>query len=259
MRTFCKWALVLAAGTVWAAPARAGGQDDVPGKTTFQLLLLRQKSVQQELKITPEQAKKIQEFCNKEHEAFLKAVKLGKEEAEKKILELRAANQKFLEDNLSEAQRKRLGQIYLQVTALHQLVQPEAAKALNLTDAQQTKFKEMHAEARKKFFAILEAKENREARHQKLKQMREEVYKAIGEVLTAEQKAKAKELVGEEFKGELQFDDPEAPSPKATSGRLAAPSVGAVYAVLRRPRVACGLNTLADTVFRLRPPDHPPR
>ena len=74
MRTFCKWALVLAAGAVWAAPARAGGQDDVPGKRTFQLLLLRQKSVQEELKVTPELARKIQEFTNKESEAFLKAL-----------------------------------------------------------------------------------------------------------------------------------------------------------------------------------------
>src|SRR5262249_54120629 len=181
MRTFGKWALALAAVVVWAAPARSGGQDDVPGKTTSQLLLLRQKSVQQELKVTPDLAKKIQEFTNKEYEAFQKAVKLGKDEAQKKILELRQANQKFLEDNLSPAQRKRLEQIYLQVTALHQLTQPEGAKALNLTEAQQTKFKGMHAEAHKKFVAILEAKETREARHKKLHQLREEVYKAIGD------------------------------------------------------------------------------
>src|SRR5262249_43675733 len=163
-----------AAVVVWAAPARSGGQDDVPGRTTSQLLLLRQKSVQQELKITPELAKKIHEFTNKEYEAFQKALKLGKEEGEKKILELRQGNQKFLEDNLSAAQRKRLEQIYLQVTALHQLTQPEAAKALNLTEAQQTKFKEMHKEARKKFIEIAEAKD-REGRNKKLAKLREEV------------------------------------------------------------------------------------
>jgi hypothetical protein len=245
MRTFCKWALVLAVPAVWVAPARPGEKDDLPGPTTGQLLLLRQKSVQKELNISPELAKKIHEFTNKEYEEFRKALKLGKAEGTKKIEELRQANRKFLEDNLSAAQRKRLGQIYLQVTALHQLTQPEAAKTLNLTEAQQAKFKAMHAEAHKKFIAILEAKEGREARHQKLKQLREETYKAIGEVLTAEQKAKAKELVGEPFTGELQFEDPDAPSPSATSGRLAAPSVGAVYALLRRPRVTCDLNTLA--------------
>src|SRR5262245_5230298 len=245
MRTFCKWALVLAVPAVWAAPARPGEKDDVPGKTTFQLLLLRQKSVQQELKVTPELARKVQEFTNKEYEAFQKALKLGKEEAQKKILELRQANQKFLEDNLSEAQRKRLEQIYLQVTALHQLTQPEAAKVLNLTEAQQNKFKEMHAEAHKKFLAILEAKEDREARHKKLAKLREDTYKAIGDVLTDQQKAKARELVGEEFKGELQFEDPEGPNPSAGSARLAAPSVGVARSPLRGPRVTCGLNALA--------------
>src|SRR5215831_13981941 len=122
MRIFCKWALVLAVlavPVVWVAPARSGEKDDVPGPTTGQLLLLRQKSVQKELNISPELAKKIHEFTNKEYEEFNKALKLGKEKGLKKILELRQVNQKFLEDNLSAAQRKRLGQIYLQVTALH--------------------------------------------------------------------------------------------------------------------------------------------
>jgi hypothetical protein len=245
MRTFCKWALVLAVPAVWVAPARPGEKDDVPGKTTFHLLLLRQKSVQKELMITPELAKKIREFTNMEHEKFLKAVKLGKEEAEKRILELRQANQKFLEDNLSEAQRKRLGQIYLQVTALHQLTQPEAAKVLNLTEAQQTKFKAMHEKARKRYFAVLEAKEDREAKHMKLKQLREDIHKAIGEELTAEQKAKAKELIGEPFTGELQFDEGDGQSSSATPTWRDAPAVGAGRPAFHEPRLTCRRNTLA--------------
>jgi Spy/CpxP family protein refolding chaperone len=245
MCTFCNWALALAVVVVWAAPARSGGQDDVPGKTTFHLLLLRQKSVQQELNITPELVKKIYEFTNMEYEAFQKAVKLGKEEGEKKILALRQANQKFLEDNLSAAQRKRLGQIYLQVTALHQLTQAEGIKALNLTEAQQTKFKQMEAEAHKKFIAILEAKEDREATHSKLKQLREQVYKDIGEVLTPEQKAKAKELVGEQFKGELRFEEPGGPNPPAGSTRLSTPTAEVARVPLWRPREIYGLNSVA--------------
>jgi hypothetical protein len=243
MRIICKWALAFAAAFVWVAPARSGGQDELPEKTTFHLLLLRQKSVQQELRISPELANKIREFTNKEHEEFHKALKLGKEQSLKKILELSEANRKFLEDNLSAEQRNRLGQIYLQVTALHQLTQPEAAKTLDLTAAQQTKFKEMDDEAHKKFFAILEAREDKEARHRKLNQLREDIYKAIGQVLTPEQKTKARQLVGEEFKGELQIEDPEAPSPSPCSTRLSEPgrqgsepAVGAACAPLRRPR-----------------------
>jgi hypothetical protein len=193
------------------------------------LLLLRQKSVQQELKITPELAKKIHEFTNKEYEAFQKAIKLGKEEGLKKILELRQANQKFLEDNLSEAQRKRLGQIYLQVTALHQLTQPEAAKVLNLTEAQQAKFKEMHKEARKKFIEILEGKD-REARNAKLAKLRAEVYQAIGDVLTDAQKAKARELVGERFTGELLLEEPDGPTSSADPVWRASPPAWVAFA-----------------------------
>jgi hypothetical protein len=244
MRTFCKWALAFAAALVWAAPARSGEEDKIPGKTTMHLLLLRQKSVQQDLKINDELAKKIQDFTNKEYEEFQKALKLGKEEGLKRILELRQVNQKFIEDNLSADQRKRLHQIYLQVTALYQLTQPAAVEALKLTEAQQTKFKEMDKDAHKKFFAILEVKEDREARHKKLKQLREDIYKAIGEELTAEQKAKAKELVGEEFKGELQFEEPEG-APPAGSSSLSAPSVGVGRAALWGPRVIYALHTRA--------------
>ncbi len=244
MRTLCKWALALAVPALWAAPARSGETDHLPGKTTTQLLLLRQKSVQQELKITPELARKIRDFTHKEHEEFERAIKLGKEEGLKKILALRQANEKFLEDNLSEAQRKRLGQIYLQVTALHQLTQPEAAKVLNLTEEQRAKFKQMHTAAHKKFLAIVESKDRSE-RNAKLAKLRAEVYKEIGEVLTAEQKAKAKELVGEEFKGELLLEEPDGRSSSAAPAWRSAPAVGAARSPFRGPRRTCGLNALA--------------
>jgi Spy/CpxP family protein refolding chaperone len=244
MRTFCKWALALAAGVVWAAPARPGEKDDLPGQTTFQLLLLRQKSVQQELKITPGLAKKIHAFTNEEHQEFLKALKLGKEEGLKRILELRQANQKFLEDNLSAAQRKRLGQIYLQVTGLHQLTRPEVVKALKLTEAQQAKFKEMHTAAHKKFIEIVEGKDRKE-RNAKLAELRVEVNKAIVAVLTDKQKAKAKEVVGEPFTGELLFEEDDGPSSSATPTWRSAPAVGAARFPLQERRMTCGLNAVA--------------
>jgi hypothetical protein len=232
MRTFCKWALALAVPALWVAPARAGEQEDVPDRTVGRLLLLRQKSVQQELKIGPDLAKKIHDFTNQEYAEFKKALKLGKEARLKKIVELGEANKKFLEDSLSEAQRKRLGQIYLQVTALHQLTRPEVVKALNLTEAQQTKFKEMHAAARKKFIAIVEAKD-REERHAKLAALRAEVYKAIGAVLTDEQKVKVKEAVGEPFMGELRFEDPDGPTSSSGPAWRALPPAQPVLSASR--------------------------
>jgi Spy/CpxP family protein refolding chaperone len=241
MHTFCKWVLVLAVPAVWAVPARPGEEPEPPNATTVQLLLLRQKSVQQDLKLSPDLANRIRDFTNKEHEAFHKALKLGKEERLRKVEELEQANKKFLQDNLSAAQRKRLEQIHLQVTALHQLTRPEAAKALNLTEAQQNRFKEMHTQARKKFIAILEAKD-REGRNQKLAKLREEVYKAIGEVLTAEQKAKANEIVGERFTGELLIEEPDGPTCSSCPAGPAAASIAATRSPWTAGRANWGLG-----------------
>jgi hypothetical protein len=243
MRTFCKWALVLAVPAVCVAPARPGEQPAVPNKTTTQLLLLRQKSVQEDLKVSPELARKILAFTNKEYDAAKKAMKLSEEDRKAKFDELEQRNKKFLKDNLTAAQRKRLEQIRLQVTGLQQLTRPEVARALNLTDEQQQKFKRMQKEARKKLLAILAAKG--EGRNEKLAKLRAEVNKAIGTVLTDEQKAKAKEVVGEPFTGELLFEDPEGPTSSLSPGRPAWPSAPAARSPVWAARTTWGLNAAA--------------
>jgi len=213
MRTFWKWALVLAVPAVGATAARAQEEDTLPDTTTAQLILLRQKSVQQELEVTPELGKKVTEFTDKEAKAFLEAMKLKGDERGKKLDELEKENKKFIEDNLSAEQRKRLEQIALQVTGLLQITKPESVKLLNLTEDQQAKFKELQKEARKDLEAIEDAK-GKEGRTEKLAKLREEINKKIEAVLTAEQKTKVKELIGEPFKGELVFEEDEGGAPK---------------------------------------------
>jgi Spy/CpxP family protein refolding chaperone len=207
MRTSWKWALALA---VPAACVAAAEQPErvVPEGTTIQLLLLRQQSVQEELKVTPEVAKRVAEFTTKESEEYRKALKQGAGDRRAKFEELEKENKKFLEDTLSAAQRKRLEQITLQVSGLQQLTRPEVARVLGLTEEQQSKFKEMQKEARKALVELISSKD-REGRNEKLAKLREEVDKKIEAVLTDEQKAKARELVGEPFKGKLVFEEPE--------------------------------------------------
>jgi Spy/CpxP family protein refolding chaperone len=207
MRTFCTLVLALAVPAGWVAAAEKTASI-VPETTTAQLLLLRQKSVQKELKLSDEAVKKVMEFTNSESGEYGKALKLADKERTAKFDELEAANKKFLEENLSADQRKRLGQITLQVTGLLQLTRPEVIKALNLTDEQVTKFKDMQKEARKALEEIINATE-RATKTEKLAKHREETRKKILEILTDEQKAKAKELVGEPFTGELVFEEPD--------------------------------------------------
>jgi hypothetical protein len=207
MRTFWKWAVlaltVPAGGMVAAQPA-----DQVaPEGTTVPLLLLRQKSVQQELKLTPDVAKKVADFTSKDSEEYAEALKLHRKERRAKIEKLERENKRFLQDNLTPAQHKRLDQITLQVTGLHQLTRPEVAKVLKLTKEQQHKFREMAREDIKELRAIMNAP-NRAGRNEKLAKLREDMDKRIEALLTDEQKAKVRELVGEPFKGELLFEDP---------------------------------------------------
>jgi hypothetical protein len=203
MRTL-KWALVLAVPVVWVAAARPAEQM-LPSATTLQLLLLRQKSVQQELNLSPEVVAKVAEFTTKESEAYENEAKLTKEEGQKKSEELEKENQKFLQDSLTAAQRMRLEQITYQVTGVWQLTRPEVARYLKLTEEQQKKFKEMEQEAGKQLGEIAK---DREGRNEKLAKLRAETDRKIEALLTDEQKAKAKELIGEPFKGEIVFDEP---------------------------------------------------
>jgi Spy/CpxP family protein refolding chaperone len=207
MRTLFTLVLVLALPAGFAAAQEKTGPI-APETTTAQLLLLRQKSVQKELNLSDADVKKIMDFTNKESGEYAKDLKLDEKEREREIEKLEKANQKFLEDNLSAAQRKRLAQITLQVTGLYQLGRPEVAKALNLTEEQQTKFEQMQKDARKALEAIL-ASTGRAGKTEKLTKLREETNKKILATLTDAQKAKVKEIVGEPFTGEIVFEEPE--------------------------------------------------
>jgi hypothetical protein len=208
MRTFRKWALVLVVPALWVAAARPQ-ERFVPEGTAIELILLRQKSVQQELKLTPEVIKKVMEFTNKQHDAFWEALKGAKEGRKEKIMKLDKEDKQFLADNLTPAQRKRLAEITLQVTGLHELSRPEAAKLLNLTEEQQQKFKELRRAHRKDLEEIIHPK-GREGKNEKLAKLREDTRNKIRAILTDEQKAKVRELVGEPFKGKIEFEEHES-------------------------------------------------
>jgi hypothetical protein len=214
MRTFWKWALVLAVPAVGVAAARPA-ELPVPEGTTVKLILLRQKSVQKELKLTPDAVRKIMAFTNKQYEEARKALELGMEERRRKFEALGRENRKFLADNLNPGQRKRLDQITMQLTGLMQLRRPEVARALELTEDQSRKVKEMQTEARKHLRELIDAKDS-EGRKEKLAKLREQTRKKVMALLTDKQRAKVRELVGEPFKGEIVFenDGPEDKSDK---------------------------------------------
>jgi Spy/CpxP family protein refolding chaperone len=205
MRTFWKWAVVLAVPAIWVATARPQ-EPALPEGTTVKLLLLRQKSVQKELDISADVAKKVMEFTEQESEAFGKALGMPEDERKKAVAQLEEKNKKFLADTLDAKQSTRLNQLYLQFTAPYQLTRAETAKALDLTEDQQQKFKDLYKEYRKEMRDILFGKDT-EGRAEKFAKLREMTRPKILAILTEKQQAQVREVVGPPFMGEIVFED----------------------------------------------------
>jgi hypothetical protein len=201
----CAVALVLPAVLLTTAQAQ---ERVVPDGTTVKLLLLRQKSVQEELKLSAAKTKEVLEFTQGQSDAARKAAGLAKDERREAFKKLGAQNRRFLASVLTEKQSKRLDQITMQFTALTQLTKAETARELKLTDAQQEKLKALQTKARKALTALLLSKD-REGRNERFAKLRERTRTQILAVLTDDQKAKVREMAGAPFKGEIVFEEPE--------------------------------------------------
>jgi Spy/CpxP family protein refolding chaperone len=205
MRNSVKWLAVLLVPAVVGATARPA-DPVVPEGTTVKLLLLRQKSVQKELALTPETIKKIADFTQAQSEAAHKTADLGEAARKEVFARLLIQNDRFLAETLNAKQSKRLEQIELQFTALTHLTKPEMAKELKLTDDQVRKFKDMQTEARKALADLIDAKD-RTGKTEKFAKLREEARTRILAILTDEQKTKMKEIAGPPFEGEIVFEE----------------------------------------------------
>jgi hypothetical protein len=207
MRTFMKWAVALLVPVVFGATAWPA-EPLIPEGTTVKLLLLRQKSVQKELELSPDVVKKITAFTNAQSEAVKKAAAMGEAALKEAFVKLARENDKFLTDTLTEKQGKRLHQIMMQFTALTQLLKPETIKELKLSDEQVRKLEEMQTQARKALSEILEAKE-RAGKGEKVMKLRDALRTKILAVLNDDQKAKVREMAGPPFEGAIEIEEPE--------------------------------------------------
>lgn len=164
------------------------------------LFLLTQKSVQDELKLSDEQVKKVKDLQEKQRESFQGLRDLSQEERQKKMREQGEATQKAVAEILKPAQLKRGRQIALQQQGARALGNEEVAKALNITDEQKQKIRDIQTKSREEMRGL--------GRDEDARTKRQELTKATNEkvmgVLTSEQKTKLKELQGEPFTGKIE-------------------------------------------------------
>lgn len=202
--------ITLAAAVVVMAvsPALAQAQQQRGGGRGFggggiPLFYLTQKSVQEELKLSDEQVKKVTELQEKQREAFQGFGDLSQEERRTKMQEMAKTQNEAITKLLKPEQLKRAKQIALQQqvsrTLAFTLSNEEIAKALNITDEQKEKVRDIQSKAREETQGLGRDEEGFKKRQEIMKATNEKV---MG-VLTAEQKAKLKEMQGEPFKGEI--------------------------------------------------------
>ena len=164
------------------------------------LFYLGQKSVQEELKLSDEQVKKIKELTEKQRESFQGLRDLSQEDRRAKMQELAKANDKAMGEILKAGQLKRAKQIALQQMGAGALRNEEVAKALNISEEQKDKIREIQAKSREEMQGL--------GRDEDARKKRQEIMKATTEkvmgVLTAEQKTKLKEMQGETFTGKIE-------------------------------------------------------
>lgn len=191
------------------------------GQINTNTLVLSNKDLQSELKVTDAQKEKFKGVSEKQTEMQKKSFAAFKDAAgdKDKVKEIRADMQKdteklneeikkVVEDTLTADQKKRLKQIDYQVKGLRAFSNEDIAKEMNITDSQKSKIKGIMDEyatdtkglgfgggGNKGGFDKEKAAENQKKREKLSKAAQAD----IEDALTADQKKQWKEMTGEPF------------------------------------------------------------
>jgi hypothetical protein len=164
-----------------------------------QLTLLSDKGVQEDLKLSAEQVKKVGELNEKQKEV-LKGV--GRDRLAK-AREFNDTVKKTLESFKPE-QTRRLDQLQLQQRGPNAFFDPRVRQGLNLTAEQQAQVRQaIQDSAQKRAQLIRAAQGNREEVMKKTQELNRVTVEEIVKSLTDEQKTRWKDLAGEPYKGTL--------------------------------------------------------
>lgn len=202
MQSFSTRILALALAALGARTAFA--EELVPEQGAIQLMLLRQKSVQDDLKLSSDEVQKIRGFSRAQWNRAKALASAPDPERKAKFGEMAAENHAFINKTLTQPQQQRLREIAYQVAGLLYITQPDIAKELNLTDDQKRQLAERQQDARKDLVDLMHSEKLDDAL-KTYKERREAVRAQAGRILTDEQRDKWKHMKGEPFKGEFDY------------------------------------------------------
>jgi len=197
--------------------SRLQGQTPRPEFASGLIRLLREKSVQDDLKLTADQLSQLTKFrTNLYKQNFLSQIPFNDKEAvDEARAQWNAVVDAALKDFLSATQVKRLKQIDLQVKSntgwglLTVVSTASISKELAISDEQKTKLEEVRNIIRSESpkLSMERSTSGREGYNTKLKAFREINNRKVEEVLTAQQKAKWIEMIGSKFEGLVDLDN----------------------------------------------------
>lgn len=211
MRSICGVALMLMILVLTATAAPAPEVRPLGGLTSGVLLYLSKSQVQEELKLSEDQVKKIEELRAVRRQALAALRGLNKEARANQLQDINKANEAALAKILTRKQFRRAEQIYLQqIGPSIAFWQTQVAAALKLTDEQKDKMDLINKESQEEL-------RNRTANGRMTREQLAELTKRRNEkaldVLTPTQKKKWKELLGEPSKLDpRRSEDREQPS-----------------------------------------------
>lgn len=215
MKTFGKTVLAFGLVGLLAAPAMAqrpgGGFGGFGGGNA---LLVSNKGVQQELKVTDEQAEKLnalaKEMEDKQSQQREKLEDVPKDQRREKTLEMsQAANaelRKGMTEILKPEQVKRFDQIQLQQSGYMAFATPRVQDELKLTDEQKSKVRDLIMEQGRAMRDAFQGggQQDRQEAMRKMADMRKQASEKAMAILTDDQKKTWKDMTGEPF--EVRFE-----------------------------------------------------
>lgn len=197
------------------------------------MILVQQKSVQKELKLSEDQVEKLKQVVAKMREPVIsqsggdRPGGVNREEISKKLAEAREAAETDRNAILTADQSRRLNEIAMQQTGPLALAQPDVAKDVGLTDEQQAKVKEIYDAYRTEMRILLPAGGGRglppfltaggglEETRKKHATLRKDTDDKLLALLKDDQKKALEKLNGEPFKGEINPSEGNRPRNKA--------------------------------------------
>jgi len=223
MRVLCRILLVLGTAVLLAGPFPGGASGEDAGRRGdrgrggrggdgFGLagpMLLLNKGVQQELKLTDEQVDKLRKAVrearagHKEEFQQLAETKDRRERAEKwqkLVREIREETRKTVADVLNDDQERRLKEIQRQQLGILAFADPEVQEALKLSDEQKEKLKGIGHDATEDFREIFQrSKGDLASARTRLRELRTETLEKAMGVLDENQRKTWRELTGKPF------------------------------------------------------------